>query len=136
MPVDSEENCNRGVLIWGLPKSMKRFEYQDVQDRRTVEVFDGADPCIRLSVPRGGRRRLVSEMTRVYSRRNGAWVRCRTFMEGACWQYTGLSPLAAGVEVQFGARYRELCALQLSARPVMVRDFEALSTALYAPEPL
>jgi hypothetical protein len=138
MPVDSEENRNRGVAIWGLPKTMKRFRYHDDLDRRTVEVLDGDARCVRLSVPRGGRRRVVSEMTRVYSRRSGEWVRCQTFMEGACWQYTQLSPLAAGVELELGdgPLYRAIAGLGLSSRPVMVRDFEAMSTALYSPEAL
>jgi hypothetical protein len=137
MPVDSDENKNRGVRIWGLPKSIKTFRYEDSPDRRTVEVFDADERCLRLTVPRGGRRHLVSELARVYSIRDGQALRCNTYMEGACWQYTQLSPLAKQVELELGPRpaYAALSELQLSARPVLVRDFECLSTALYAPDP-
>ena len=142
LPVDSEENCRRGVTIWGLPKTMKRFHYQDAPasgtaHRRTIEVRDGDTLCLRLAWTRGGRRGVVSELNRAYSVKDGKLQRSRAFIDGACWQFTRLSPLAREVTLELGSGrpYADVAALDLDPKPLLVRDFDSLSTVLYGPEP-
>ncbi len=73
----------------------------------------------------------------LYSMRDGKLLVSRAFLDGACWQYNRLSSLSAKARVTFGTGepYARFAALKLGARPLLVRDFECLSTALYAPEP-
>jgi hypothetical protein len=137
LPVDSPENCHRGVTIWGLPKTMKTFRYEDDAGARRIEVSSGGSRCFALSFARGGRRGVVAEMNRVYSRKAGVLHRCRAFLDGASWQYTRLSPLSKRTRIEFGdgEPYRRFASLDLDPRPLLVRDFECLNTALYLPEP-
>ncbi len=137
LPVDSAENCRRGQAIWGLPKTMKQFRYADSEGTRTVEVYDGEEMCMGFTWARGGKRALIAERHRAYSMRDGKLLVSRAFLDGACWQYNRLSSLSAKARVTFGTGepYARFAALKLGARPLLVRDFECLSTALYAPEP-
>ena len=125
------------VNIWGLPKTMKTFHYSDSPDERTIEVRDDDELSMRVTAARGGRRRLVEESNRVYSVNNGTLVVTKSFLSGGCWQYTGLSPLAKRTRVEFGASspYSDFALMQLGPHPLLVRDFECLSTVLYAPDP-
>jgi hypothetical protein len=136
LPVDSEENCHRGVAIWGLPKSMKAFRYQDAGGTRTVEVAASGKLYFRLTFARGGRRTLISEMNQVYSVKDGRLQVCRSYLDGAAWQYTRLSPLAKRTRLELGDSGvpAQLKALDIDPRPLVVRDFDSLNTVLYLPE--
>jgi len=136
LPVDSAENCRRGVEIWGLPKTMKTFNYEDVGDQRMIELRDGNALCMRVTFARGGRPRTVAETNQIYSMKNGRLLSTRVFIHGAAWEYTPLSPLAARCSVEFGTHglYSAFAGFDLSSRPVLVREFAAASTALYLPE--
>lgn len=137
LPVDSEENCHRGVSIWGLPKTMKHFGYEERGGKRTITVR-GSDEalCVRLSYPRGGKRTIISETNQVYSVRDGKLVSARAALDGAAWQFTRVSPLAKQVELEIGRAitpYSDIATLDIDPRPVLLREFDSLSTALYPP---
>lgn len=138
LPVDSEENCRRGTEIWGLPKTMKQFAIADSPTVREVTLRGSDGLCFRARVPRGGRRTAASEINRVYSRKAGQLLLTKSFVDGACWQYFTTSELAARVELEFGATkpYSDFAQLEIDPRPLMVREFDCLSTVLYGPDPV
>lgn len=135
LPVDSLENCRRGTEIWGLPKTMKRFTREEAPGAEVLGLHDGEALACRLVVPRGGRTLLLQETNRALARKGPRFYRSDTRLYGECTQYTGLSPLAKGFSIEWGAMepYRSFAALGLSARPLLVRHFESLSSALSAP---
>ncbi len=134
LPVSSDENRVRGVEIWGYPKTMKRFRDEDGPGGRTFEMTtpEGV-PCMRLVVPRTGKVRRTSEINRSYSRKDGTILRTVTHSEGECREAKG-----GRIELEFGkvAPYDRFGELDLSTRPLVVRDFDDLSNVLYWPEPV
>lgn len=137
LPVDSEENRVRGVEIWGLPKTMKEFAEDDGPNGREVRMSSGGETCLRVRIPRGGRERLVNESSRAYSVKGGVLYRTTTHQHGVAREYGSRAAEAGRVELKFGPMkpYSDFATLDLSDRPVKVRDFDSLSTALYWPEP-
>lgn len=135
LPVDSLENCRRGTEIWGLPKTMKRFERSETELEETLTLWDGERLACRMHVPIGGRKRPLRETNRALARKGSELYCSETHLDGDCTQFTGLHALAARVRLEWGDTepYRTFAALDLSPRPLLVRRFDALSTALFAP---
>ena len=55
----------------------------------------------------------------------------RAFIDGAAWEYTRVSKQAKRVSVELGAPYAAYAPFDLSDQPLLVREFESLSTALF-----
>lgn len=134
LPVSSEENRVRGVEIWGYPKTMKTFRDEDGPAGRTFEMkTQEGELCLRVVVPRAGTVTRAAEINRSYSRKDGRVLRTVTHSEGECRESKGGS-----IELAFGtvAPYDRFAGLELSTKPIVVRDFDSLSNVLYWPEPV
>ena len=139
LPVDSEENCRRGQAIWGLPKTLKTFNYRDEPGLRVTTVTDDhGDTCLQLRLPVAGKRTLVADDSYAYSQLDGRLLRTVGTFEGAAWQYSRLDSAARRVEIDFGKKgvYGSLRDLDFDARPLLVRIFDNLNSVLQLPESL
>ena len=57
LPVTTSFSCDAGRQIWGFPKDVMDIELTDTDAARTVTLRDQGRLVLRLSAPRGGRKR-------------------------------------------------------------------------------
>jgi hypothetical protein len=136
LPVDSAENCNRGVKIWGLPKVMRRFEDEETDDVRTVTLADGDRRSLRVTLPLAGRAREVAETHRVYSRKGDVANVALTRTHGQVRVRSGFGVPRLGLELGEGAEATTLKRLDVSLRPLRTQHASAMESALYLPTPV
>jgi Acetoacetate decarboxylase (ADC) len=74
LPVTTQEACNAGIQIWGLPKGVADITFQDVGWSRRCELREGGQHVLTLSSATG-ETRAESRRFFAYSRRNGELLR-------------------------------------------------------------
>ncbi len=133
LPVDSEENCHRGNVIWGLPKVMRRFSDEETDSVRTAEVWEGEKRGLRCEFPIDGPYRPFTEENRVYSKKDGKlWV-TRTLQSGHRTTRFGRK---FSLEIGDTAEGQTLQRLDPSTRALMIRHSKDMESALYLPKEL
>jgi len=59
LPVTTTFSCEAGRRIWGYPKDVMDIDVEDTPAARCVSLRDGDALVLRLTTPRGGRRRFA-----------------------------------------------------------------------------
>jgi hypothetical protein len=59
LPVTTSFSCEAGRRIWGFPKDVMEIEIDDAGGTRTVSLREEGRLVLRLTAPRGGRRRFA-----------------------------------------------------------------------------
>ena len=59
LPVTTSFSCEAGRRIWGFPKDVMDIDFEDAGSTRTVSLRDEGSLVLRLTAPRGGRRRFA-----------------------------------------------------------------------------
>ena len=59
LPVTTSFSCEAGRHIWGFPKDVMDIDFEDDGRTRTVTLRDDGRLVLRLTAPRGGRRRFA-----------------------------------------------------------------------------
>jgi len=139
MPVDAEENCHRGNEIWGLPKTMKKFDVQRTDDHLHCRVSDQGHLCYEISSPLKGKNWFTTnERNRSLSvDKNGSTQASDIHIHSNEQRFfSARSPFASQVEIKFGmmethAKYRHI---GLSEKPLITRHLSNMNSALYAPK--
>ena len=72
LPVDQSFTCEAGRTIWGFPKTFDEIDFDTSGDRARCVWNKDDHTVLKLSLPRGGHRKLPEQTLRTYSYLDGA----------------------------------------------------------------
>jgi hypothetical protein len=133
LPVTTSFSCEAGRHIWGFPKDVMDIEFADTDATRTVTLRDDGRLVLRLSAPRGGKKRFAGVDVEAV----GSW--------GGPVQVTPAQMQGAGVKAGFRAGElvlgdhpiaAELRSLGLPKKPLVAGAIERFTGSFGAAHPL